>query len=318
MDVTTCRPRARGFTIVEALATCAAILVALSCATCLATASFTRDLTTDDAARLGEIHRGFIRAGGDRGSTQLPLPGLVKRKQVVGASANGAAAFVPGLGAEDLSQNNTANLFSSVIATQHLHPQELISPAEVNPVVKVKQNYNYNAFNPTAATPTFWDPGFLANIFRANDGQATSVCHTSYAHLAIHGERKRTRWLTSAGALQPLLGNRGTFKGRESGDNYVKSYTLRFHPPLDRWDGNIVSGDNHVALEHTFAPRGIEYSCSSVPVSPDNIFAWADFSSCAMGSSAGGDTWMCIGIGAPNATTYAEAPEKLMDGTNPT
>ena len=30
--------------------------------------------------------------------------------------------------------------------------------------------------------------------------------------------------------------------------------------------------------------------------------------------------WMSwkLAIGAPNATTYAEAPEKLVDGTNPT
>ena len=36
------------------------------------------------------------------------------------------------------------------------------------------------------------------------------------------------------------------------------------------------------------------------------------------GGSTGGDNWMCMAIGAPNASTYAEAPEKLTDGTNPT
>ena len=62
----------------------------------------------------------------------------------------------------------------------------------------------------------------------------------------------------------------------------------------------------------------MQYECGSINLKKDNIYAWADFSSCAAGASTGGDSWMCIAIGAPNATTYAEAPEKLVDGTNPT
>jgi hypothetical protein len=310
--------RRLGFTLTELLAVVAATAALLTCATCLARASLLRDLTADDAARLGEVHRGMLRAAADRGSTHLPLPGLIRRKQIAGALPNGASGFVPGLSPEDLAQNNTANLFSSTIAGQFIHPNELVSPVESNPVVKVKQNYNHNAYNPTASNPTFWDPTFLANIFRLNDGQSTSVCHTSYAHLAIHGERKRLRWRSSAGSMQPLLGNRGTFKGATSGNNYTKSYSLLFHPPLDQWDGNLAFGDNHVSLEHSFSPQGTTHQCGSFGETPDNIFAWQDFSTCSSGSSTGGDTWMCISIGAPNSTTYAEAPEKLTDGTNPT
>ena len=308
----------RGFTLAELLLVSAASAALLACATCLARTSFLRDLSADDATRLGEIHRGFLRAASDWGTTQLPLPGLVRRNQVTGGGPGGTTVFVPGLGQEGLQWNNTANLYSSIIAAQLIHPRELISPVETNPVVKVKQDYNYSAYNPTASNPSFWDPGFLANIFRANDGQNTSACHTSYAHLAIHGERKRARWRTSAGSTQPLLGNRGTFRGATSGNNYTKSYSLLFHPPLNQWDGNLAFGDNHVSLEHSFFPQGSTHQCGTFGVTPDNIFAWQDFSTCAAGGSTGGDTWMCIGIGAPNATTYAEAPEKLTDGTNPT
>jgi hypothetical protein len=307
-----------GFTLAEVLVITASTSALLASATCLAKASFLRGTTADDAARLGEVHRSFLRVSSDLGTTQLPLPGLIKRKQMPGVGPNGAAAYVLGLGDEDLAQNNTANLFSSTIAGQFVHPNELLSPVESNPIVRPKQNYNYDAYNPSAANPTFWDQGFLANIFRANDGQATSVCHTSYAHLAIHGERKHTRWRSSASGAQPLLGNRGTFKGATSGNNYTKSYTLLFHVPLDQWVGNLVFGDNHVSLETDFFPQAASYQCGSLGSSPDNIFRYQEFAACSAGGSAGGDTWMCISIGAPNATTYAEAPEKLTDGTNPT
>jgi hypothetical protein len=207
-----------------------------------------------------------------------------------------------------------------MIAADFLDTTVLISPTEVNPVVKKYENYNYNNYQPSATNPTFWDAGFLANIFRADDGQATSACHVSYAHCALHGERKNSIWRQSV--LNPAqrchVGNRGTFKGAFSGNNYAKSYTLLFHVPDQTWEGAVVYADGHVNLELSVFPDNVQYECGSINLKKDNLYAFQEFATCAAGGSTGGDNWMCMAIGAPNASTYAEAPEKLTDGTNPT
>ena len=125
-------------------------------------------------------------------------------------------------------------------------------------------------------------------------------------------------WSNKADGTKAIMGNRGTYKGAFSGDNYKKSYTLLFHAPDDTWEGNVAYGDNHVTLERSVMPDNVQYECGNINLKKDNIFAFQEFAACNAGLSTGGDSWMCMGIGAPNATTYAEAPEKLTDGTNPT
>jgi len=307
-----------GFTLVELLVVVAIIALLIGLLLPALSKAQRTAKTLQDSANISQIHKGFLTWANQDDRGRLPIPGLIARKQVPGAGPNGAAVFVPGQGEEDLARNNTANLYSSMVAKEFVTVEVLISPVETNPVVRKHENYNRNAYNPSAATPTFWDPNHLANIFRAADGQATSVCHTSYAHLALHGERKKFNWSNKADGTKAILGNRATFKGAFSGDNYRKSYTLAFHAPDDTWEGNICFGDNHVNLERSVVPDNVQYECGSINLKKDNIYAWQEFSSCAAGASTGGDSWMCIGIGAPNATTYAEAPEKLVDGSNPT
>jgi len=308
-----------GFTLVELLVVVAIIALLIGLLLPALSKAQRTAKSLQDSANISQIHKGFLTWANQDERGRLPIPGLVKRKQVPGAGPNGAAAYVPGQGEEDLAQNNTANLYSSMIAKEFITPEVLISPVETNPVVRRHENYNRNAYNPSATNPTFWDAGHLANIFRAADGQATSVCHTSYAHLAIHGERKKFTWSNKADGTRPIMGNRGTFKGKVQGDNYSKSYTLSFHAPDDTWEGNICYGDNHVSLEKSLIPDTVQYECGSSNLAKDNLFTVDTYfqSSQCGGPILGGDTWLCMHHGA-TATLVAESKELLTNGATPT
>jgi hypothetical protein len=296
--------------LVDVLFGAAASGAALCVAACLLGASAWRDLSVDDARQLAQMHRGYLAWSTGNSTTSLPRPGLIQRHSISGG-------FVPNAGAEDQTKNNSANTYSCMLAQQFIAPSELISPVETNPVVRVVQNYNYAAYNPSASTPTFWDPNFKANIHKLLDGTSDGICNTSYSHLALVGSRKVEKWRVTAGSNAPHFSNRGVYRGQTSGANYSLSYSLLFHPPATSWEGNVCFADNHVVLEPDFFPEASVYSCGASVNAPDNIFAW-EFTGALCDGIKAGDTWLTIAIGVPSANelTYTEAPERRIDGTS--
>jgi prepilin-type N-terminal cleavage/methylation domain-containing protein len=311
-----------GFTLVELLVVVAIIALLIGLLLPALGRAQRAAKTLNDANNISQIHKGFLTWANADPKGYLPLPGLIRRAAVPGAGPGGAAAFVPGQGEEQQNQNNSANLYSAMIAKNNITPEILVSPVETNPVVRQITNYNFQSYNPAgtgdAFGPFHWDANFRANIHLANDGSANGVCHTSYAHLALIGDRKKLYWSNKASSSRPVLGNRGTFNGAISGDNYRLSYTLLFHDPDNTWEGNICYGDNHVNLEKSVIPDTVQFECGSINLKKDNIFTFSDFASGGCKGIQEGDTWMCIGIGNPTNTVYVAAPEKLTTGANPT
>ncbi|MFZ9915046.1 MAG: prepilin-type N-terminal cleavage/methylation domain-containing protein [Phycisphaerales bacterium] len=301
----------RGFTLVELLVVVAIIALLIGLLLPALSKAQRTAKSLQDSANISGTHKGFLTWANQDQRGRLPIPGLVQRLAVPGLG------FVPGQGEEDVTKNNTARLYSSMIAKGFSDTNAIVSPVETNPVVKVRADYNFNSWNPAAASPTFWDDNFRANIHKTVGSTNEDQCNTSYAHLALIGDRKKFYWSNKADGTRPVMGNRGTYKGLYTGNNYKLSYTLAFHAPDDTWEGNICYGDNHVTLERSLIPDTVQHECGSINLKKDNIFAWSDFASGGCKGLLEGDTWLTIAIGNPTAAVYTEAPEKLTDGSNP-
>lgn len=301
-----------GFTLVELLVVVAIIALLIGLLLPALSKAQRSAKTLNDAANIGQVHKGFLTWANQDPKGKLPIPGLIRRLQVGGV-------YYPGQGEEDVTQNKTANLYSAMIGKGFITPEVIISPVETNPVVK-KAEYNYTIINPAAtAGPVHWDPNFVANIQSAPGGAATNACNTSYAHLALIGERKKYHWSNRSDGTRPVLGNRGVFKGKVTGDNYSKSYSLLFHAPDDTWEGNICYGDNHTSLERSFIPDTVQFECGASLLQKDNIFTVDSpiFTSTACGGTLqGGDTWLCM-CHAITATLFTESKELLTNGQAP-
>ncbi|MDI9402934.1 MAG: prepilin-type N-terminal cleavage/methylation domain-containing protein [Limnohabitans sp.] len=307
-----------GFTLVELLVVVAIIALLIGLLLPALSKAQRSAKTLQDGANISQIHKGFLTWANQDPKGKLPIPGLIRRKSVGGV-------FYPGQGEEQPTQNRTAFLYSAMIAKQFITPEICISPVETNPVVR-KADYNFNSYNPGAPAtvdaangPNHWDHNFKADIHLA--ASATNASNVSYAHLALIGERKKFHWNNKADGTRPMLGNRGTFKGKVQGPNYSKSYTLQFHAPDDTWEGNICYGDNHVTLEKSVIPDNVQYECGSSQLQKDNLFTVDSYFSSAQcapgGANQGGDAWLCMAH-AVTDTLYNESAEKLTDGTAPT
>lgn len=302
--------RNRGFTLVELLVVIAiiALLVGLLLPALAKAQQSARE--TKDATQLKQIHTAMLSyAVGDK-SGRLPLPGYINR------CVTSTTPPVPTT--ENPTLNTTANLYSCMIAQDYFKPNLCISPVDLNPIVVEKGKggttpYNYNAYNPGANPPVYWDTTFTANI-AATIGSGTS--NTSYAHLALFGLRKDVNWRSTNDATKPLLGTRppkllanGGWDPAPNGS--AASYPTMMIGPKKEWWGNLVYADNHVDLTKSFWPEGVVFECgNSGPSVKDHIFIiGTSFNSpgclkqgcvATCGSSAstanvpnsGGDTWM--------------------------
>lgn len=300
-----------GFTLVELLVVVAIIALLISLLLPALSKAQRNAKTVQDISNIAMIHKAFLTWSNQDDRGRLPLPGRIARLAVPGLG------FVSGQGEENISLNNTANLYASMIQKDFISAKLVVSPIDTNPVVDEKRDYNYNAAQPGAVAPTYWDTSATAG-FKANIHQTTvGASNTSYAHLVLVGDRKKFSWSNKADGTRPVMGNRGTYCGALSGNNYQKAYWNQAISPDDTWEGIMCFGDNHTQLEKSMIPDTVQYECGAINLRKDNCYKW-DFVGNSCKGMTEGDTWMCIIIGNPSVTMATEAPERLYDGTTPT
>jgi prepilin-type N-terminal cleavage/methylation domain-containing protein len=307
------RQHRSGFTLVELLVVIAIIALLIGLLLPALARAQQNARTIKDANNIAQIHKSMLTFAQNEAGGKLPTPGLIDRLPI--QLPNGLQN-VPGQGQEDQAQNSTARMYSAVIAQRYFNTDILIGPTEVNQVIAEKKDYNYKAYDPPV--DQYWDESFKANLNSTNVGD----CNTSYAHLALCGERKKSNWRNSMDSTKPLLGTRGTFKGSNTGNNYRLSYSLQLHGSDKEWAGNVVFSDNHTELLKTFYPNNVAWECGAVNLTKDNIFNY-EYTQTGCSAVAGdgrgsGDTWLTI-HGNPTAPNFlpASSDEKLTDGSNP-
>jgi prepilin-type N-terminal cleavage/methylation domain-containing protein len=314
------RQHRSGFTLVELLVVIAIIALLIGLLLPALARAQQNAKTIKDANQVQQIHKSMLTFAQNEQGGKLPTPGLIDRLPF---STPGGLINAPGQGLEDQTQNSTARLYSAMIAQRYFNPDLLIGPTEVNPIIVEKANYNYNSFDPPV--DNYWDDTFQANLAATAGG--TSQCNTSYAHLALCGERKKSNWRNSMDSTKPLLGTRGTYKGTNSGNSYRLSYTLQLHGSDKDWDGNIAFSDNHTEFLKTFYPNNVAWECgtsgATVNLSKDNIFNYeftANGCTAVTGDGRGsGDTWITMHGNPPTPNFLpASLDEKLSDGNSPT
>jgi hypothetical protein len=245
-----------------------------------------------DATQIKEIHKSFLTfAQGNKG--KLPIPGLIDRGQYDQQGIPGLGE-IPGYGPEEFSENNTQNLYSSMIAQEYFNTDILIGPTEINPIVVEDLDYDFAMYSP--ADDNYWDPEFEMNIW-AEPGQGF-FANASYAHEAICGDRKTLKWRDTQDSTYPMIGTRGVEDGVQAGDpKHDQSPTLQLHGTKKQWIGNVVFSDNHTDQIQNFYPAQTTYEPIDGSTGPikDNIFV-AEFEDHPTGAKAAPDSWLVISI----------------------
>ena len=295
------------------------IIVILSCIAFMSMALATCEALGEarvqkDKGQLSGIAASFaIFAESDR-NNQFPIPGSINRLAITGDTTQ----QVQGVGPQDASLNLSGWLHSAMIAQNYYGPGILISSNECNPIVTAKGDEGSNAAEipydfsmVDVASDSYWDPLFSGDITGEGEaegsisGGVSGVCHTSYANLALCGERLKRKWVGDGGANNVILSSRGP-ELRTSTDhlgvNFSKSPTLQLYGPINYWEGIFVSGDGsaHYANDMWFKNR--EYtSRGEYTIFKDNGFMceFVDYDnedSLGNAGGAGGDNFMVLNV----------------------
>ena len=271
--------RRKGFTLIELLVVVAIIALLIGLLLPALAKAHRNAQSLRDKAQAKQIHQSMLVFANDNNDI-LPTPGLINRN-----ADPYTGGHHPGIGPENVLENTTGNLYSAMIAQEFFNTDILIGPTESNPMIVEYENYNFQFYNP--GTDQYWDRAFRCLL-------GGPQCNSSYYHMVLTGQRKKTKWRNTSHEGDPILSTRGTLDGVETGIDYEGSYTLLLHGPKKEWMGNIAYADNHTKVSNTFYPSLVSYEPQTGTgyLTKDNIFTaeFTDFTN----NYESGDAWLAV------------------------
>ena len=293
--------RHQGFTLVELLVVIAIIALLIGLLLPALAKARANAQSLKDKTQISMIHKSALTFANDN-RERMPIPGLINRAPDLPIPPG--LGNTPGVGPEDFVQNTSANLYSAMISQNYFNSDLVIGTTEVNPRIKQKRDFNYNAYKP--ANDVYWDVTFKCD---PNDATVNGS-NSSYSHSALCGACKKNNWRSSQQAGFAAFGTRATGGGATmtggaiTGPEYEKSPTLELHGPKSQWDGHVCFNDNHVETLNTFyAALCVYYPQNAIAQTKDNIYAAEFFDYTTVpggGPQASNDSWLVQATAATN------------------
>jgi len=287
--------RKQGFTLIELLVVMAIIALLIGLLLPALAKARAQAKLLKDGTQIKQIHEAWVIFSRQEDGI-FPTPGLVYRQE------HPDLGFVPGRGEENRQFNTTGAVHSVCIMQNFYSPELAIGPTEPNGNVLVKADYDWETYYViNTSPPSYWDPNFGADVCR--------LSHTSYASTPLAGERKTQEWRETFNSKFAVAGNRGVRDGELVGEALV----YEIHGGRKQWSGNICYNDNHIDVETTFYPQGVNYRDVDLGSAPDNLFANDQDSN----PSYGGDIWLVMTMGTQTSGEVTE-PVTLSGGNSDT